>query len=59
MFGTQIRQQVQEVLDFLEVKNALVEIEDTGALPFVIAARLEAAVKKITHATKAWIPPHD
>lgn len=57
MFGTQIRQQVQEVLDFLEVKNALVEIEDTGALPFVIAARLEAAVKKITHVTKAWIPP--
>jgi citrate lyase subunit beta/citryl-CoA lyase len=57
MFGSQIRQQVQEVLDFLEVRNALVEIEDSGALPFVIGARLEAAVKKTTLSTKAWIPP--
>lgn len=57
MFGTQIRQQVKEVLDFLEVKDALVEVEDSGALPFVIAARLEAAVKKTAHSNKTWIPP--
>ena len=57
MFGKQIRQQVQEVLESLDVKNVLVDIKDTGALPFVIAARLEAAVKKAGLSDKAWIPP--
>jgi citrate lyase subunit beta/citryl-CoA lyase len=56
MFGSQIRQQVIEVLESLGVPDAVIEIEDTGALPFVIGARIEAAVKKLQSTDKAWIP---
>lgn len=57
MFGNQIRQQASEVMEALGIRDALVEIEDTGALPFVIGARIEAAVKQIVDTDKAWIPP--
>lgn len=56
MFGTQIREQVHEVLEALEVSHARVDIEDSGALPFVIGARLEAAVKKLKATNRSWIP---
>jgi citrate lyase subunit beta/citryl-CoA lyase len=57
MFGEQIRQQALEVLESLGVSHASLEIEDTGALPFVIGARIEAAVKQIRNTDKNWIPP--
>ena len=57
MFGDQIRQQVSEVMDSLGIMDALVEIEDTGALPFVLGARMEAAAKLLGATDKAWIPP--
>ncbi|MEN8202292.1 MAG: aldolase/citrate lyase family protein [Bacteroidota bacterium] len=57
MFGKQIRQQVQEVLNVLEIPHVRVEIEDSGALPFVIGARLEAALKKLIPSERSWIPP--
>lgn len=44
-YGDAIRSQVEEVLGRLGVANAIVAIEDTGALPFVIQARLEAAAR--------------
>ena len=56
MFGRQIRQQVEDVLEALEVKHASVEIEDSGALPFVIGARLEAAVKMLKTTDLTWTP---
>jgi len=45
-YGEVIRQQVRDVLQTLGVEHALVEIVDEGALPFVIAARAEAAVRR-------------
>ncbi len=45
-YGDSIRAQVAEVLHSLGIENARVEIIDEGALPFVIAARVEAAVKR-------------
>jgi citrate lyase subunit beta/citryl-CoA lyase len=42
-YGEAIREQVGETLAGLGVADARVEIDDRGALPFVIAARLEAA----------------
>ncbi len=57
MFGEQIRQQAREVLESLGVRDALLEIEDTGALPFVLAARIEAAVKQLQDTDLSWIPP--
>ena len=56
LFGEQIKQQIREVLNELEVPHASVELEDSGALPFVIAARLEAAAKKLGITGESWIP---
>jgi len=57
MFGQQMRQDIQHILEALGVNHALVEIEDSGSLPFVLAARLEAAVKKAGLSSKEWLPP--
>ena len=45
-YGDNIREQARGVLDQLGVRNAYLNIEDEGALPFVIAARIEAAVRR-------------
>ena len=45
MYGDSIRKSITDGLDRLGIKNAVVEVEDAGAVPFVIWARLEAAAK--------------
>lgn len=45
-YGDSIRRQAEEVLEALGVRHAAVQIHDEGALPFVIAARIEAAVRR-------------
>lgn len=45
-YGDAIRQQAEEVLESLGVRHAQVSIHDEGALPFVIAARIEAATRR-------------
>ena len=45
-YGEAIRAQAQQVLETLGVKNAKVSIHDEGALPFVIAARIETAARR-------------
>ena len=46
MYGEANRKLVLDTLKTLGVENARVTIEDTGALPFVIMARLETAVRR-------------
>jgi citrate lyase subunit beta / citryl-CoA lyase len=45
-YGDSIRRQAEEVLEALGVRHAHVSIHDKGALPFVIAARIEAAARR-------------
>lgn len=45
-YGDAIRKQAEEVLEALDVRDAEILIRDHGALPFVIAARIEAAVRR-------------
>ncbi len=45
-YGDAIRRQTDEVLEALGVRHAHVSIQDEGALPFVISARIEAAVRR-------------
>jgi len=45
-YGKSIRAQALSVLETLGVAHARVTIHDAGALPYVIAARLEAAVRR-------------
>jgi citrate lyase subunit gamma (acyl carrier protein) len=43
-FGDQIRQVIMETLSSLNVKSAIVRVNDEGALDCVIRARVETAV---------------
>ena len=45
-YGEAIRDQVSVLLETLGVEHAGVQIEDTGALPFVLAARVETACRR-------------
>jgi citrate lyase subunit beta / citryl-CoA lyase len=45
-YGESILAQARQVLEELHVDHACVAIHDEGALPFVISARIEAAVKR-------------
>jgi citrate lyase subunit beta/citryl-CoA lyase len=45
-YGQAIRAQTCQVLRELGIEHARVQIEDQGALPFVIAARIEAATRR-------------
>jgi citrate lyase subunit beta / citryl-CoA lyase len=46
MYGRTIRREVMEACSTLGLKDAAIRIVDQGALPFVLAARLEAAVRR-------------
>src|SRR5437868_11492005 len=45
-YGSSILSRTRQVLDSLGVKHARISIHDEGALPFVISARIEAAVAR-------------
>ncbi|GMT44491.1 MAG: hypothetical protein IEMM0006_0323 [bacterium] len=57
LFGRQIRELAEKVLRFFELENAHVSIEDAGALDFVLAARLEAAIKQVIKTEKEFLLP--
>ncbi len=46
MYGDALRATCRTVLEALGVRDAVVTVEDAGALDFVLAARIEAAVKR-------------
>jgi len=47
MYGSSIRKLVEEGMRHFGISNARIRVEDQGALPFVIMARLEAAARQI------------
>lgn len=56
-YGENIRKQAEEVLTALGVRNGKLIITDEGALPFVIGARIEAAVRRAGFGNgKRWLP---
>ncbi|HPR16963.1 MAG TPA: aldolase/citrate lyase family protein [Candidatus Cloacimonadota bacterium] len=54
-FGDQIVALAKKELEFFEIKNANLKIEDGGSLDYVIAARIEAALKKIIETKKEFL----
>ena len=56
MFGSNIKKLCLEILDFFDIKGADITVDDKGALPFVIAARLEACIKQLIPAEKEYLP---
>jgi len=57
MYGRAIAGTIERGLTALGIEHAAVEVDDAGALPFVIAARLEAAVKRALPDTKLEFLP--
>ncbi len=57
MFGQSLEKMIKDGLKLFNLEHAQVEVEDNGALPFVIMARLESAVRRLNLKTeKEWLP---
>jgi citrate lyase subunit beta/citryl-CoA lyase len=56
LYGESIIRLTKQVLEFYGIKHAFVKITDSGALSFVIAARLEAAVKQLIKTDLDYLP---
>jgi citrate lyase subunit beta/citryl-CoA lyase len=56
LYGESIRTMCSEMLSWFGIENAHLAIDDSGALPFVIMARMEAAVKKLTATEMSFLP---
>ncbi len=57
LFGDEIEQQVKDICAFFKIVNAIVEVEDNGALSWVIAARLEAAIREVKEIDSGYLLP--
>ncbi len=47
MYGESIKTQIKELCKYFGINNAKIYLQDSGALPFVIEARFESAVKRL------------
>jgi citrate lyase subunit beta / citryl-CoA lyase len=56
LYGDSIETLCREILGFFRIRHALVRIDDSGALPFVMMARLEAAIRQITGTETEYLP---
>jgi len=55
LFGKSIKKLANDILSFYDLKNVKIYIEDTGAVEFVLAARIEAAIKKLIKSDKDFL----
>jgi citrate lyase subunit beta/citryl-CoA lyase len=56
LYGASIKKLCIEILHYYGISDAYLRIDDSGALPFVIAARLESAIRKITGKELEYLP---
>lgn len=56
LYGESIIRLASEMLNFFGVKNAHLKINDSGALAFVISARLESAIKQLIDTDLDYLP---
>jgi len=55
LFGDSIEELCKKEIKFFGIENAEIKIEDTGALDFTIAARIESAVKQAIETDKEFL----
>lgn len=55
LFGNSNLELCKSILAFYGIENAKLTLEDSGALPLVIAARIEAAVKELMDTDKEYL----
>ncbi|MEA3445376.1 MAG: aldolase/citrate lyase family protein [Bacteroidota bacterium] len=56
LYGDDILDLLQKGLKYFNIENAILSIDDKGALPWVIMARLEHAVKQLIETEKEFLP---
>jgi citrate lyase subunit beta/citryl-CoA lyase len=54
-YGKSIEALCRSILAFFSIENALVVITDSGALTYVIAARIESAIKQVVSSEKEFL----
>lgn len=60
LFGKAIKTLAEQILDHFKIANANLRIQDTGAVDFVLAARIEAAIKEsVETEINFLLPQHD
>ncbi len=57
LYGESIKRLANEILEDFGIKNARLNIDDSGALDFVLAARIEAAIKKLVETDHEYLLP--
>ncbi|MFA8299756.1 MAG: aldolase/citrate lyase family protein [Hyphomicrobiales bacterium] len=55
-YGKSIRTLIESMLNYYNIEHAQLIVEDTGALPFILMARLEAVLRKATNSNKEYLP---
>ncbi len=56
IFGEEIIKEIKNILNYFGITKTKVHLEDSGALAFIIAARVEAAVKQLIQTDKEYLP---
>ena len=56
LYGESIENQCREILKFYDIPHASLQMNDSGALPFVISARLEVSILKVTGSARHYLP---
>ncbi|MBM3403426.1 MAG: citrate lyase ACP [Bacteroidetes bacterium] len=56
MYGKDIRKLIDRILTALKIDHVKIHVEDSGALPFVIAARLESVIRMAFGTKKEFLP---
>jgi citrate lyase subunit beta/citryl-CoA lyase len=56
LYGESIKKLCLEALSFFGIENATLSVQDKGALPFVMMARIEHAVKQLVDTNKELLP---
>jgi len=57
LYGDHIQSLVNDIMKFYGIKNASIHIQDSGALDFVLAARMESAIRQLTGDTREFLLP--
>jgi len=57
MFGKANRELIRDIFKTFEIENAKITMTDKGALPFVITARIEAAINNLIDSDKEYLLP--
>ncbi|MCK5057901.1 MAG: HpcH/HpaI aldolase/citrate lyase family protein [Candidatus Aminicenantes bacterium] len=47
LYGQSVKDLIVDILTFFEIKNCEIEVEDAGAIPYVMMGRVETAVRRL------------